>query len=197
MPFSIHVKLKMAYRSMSARLKDSNKRSQPNQVERLPFPTDATEVDLSPEVYALQRRVREEMRKTHRTEKTRKCDIEKTAPKSRAKGLPDVLLRDKTMVGTLALEYALGVVHGVFDFERRPYTDLQLHERESTDTRNRPVVEEDWELVNLSDVQPTHLEKMDLTDLAPSLLDHAERSSLDYTADERKTVQRLLQRDSR
>lgn len=84
-----------------------------------------------------------------------------------------------------------------FGFERRPYTDLQLHEHESTDTESRAVVEEDWEMVNLSDVQPDHLEKMDLTGLEPSLLEHAERSSFDYTADEKKTVQLLLQRDSR
>lgn len=64
--------------------------------------------------------------------------------------------------------------------------------RDSTDTECQAAIEEDWELIDLSDVQPVHLAKMDLTCLSPSLLELAERGSLEYTEEEKEALQELF-----
>lgn len=53
---------------------------------------------------------------------------------------------------------------------------------------------DDWEELDLADVQASHLEAMDLTDLSPSLLEHTQGPDMDYSAEDEKILERSLEK---
>ncbi|KAM0712210.1 hypothetical protein Q7P37_011304 [Cladosporium fusiforme] len=169
MSLSINVSFSMACRTKPKPVKDWNVQSFSCSKERLNYPPDATERDLSPAILDLQRRVREEMRKSHSL-KSAQYHTKKKVARSQAERQPKAVLHDKRVT-----------------FERR-----------STDGKRKAAIEDDWNLLDLSDVEPVDLEKMDLTGLAPSLLESVKGDSLDYTEEERTALQALLEkRDDR
>lgn len=92
----------------------------------------------------------------------------------------------KRVVDKVALKYQ------IIQWQKAVRAKTKPLQRKSTDVDCQAAVEEDWVMLNLSEVQPVHLAKMVLTGLSPSLLELAERGSLEYTKEEEKALQELL-----
>lgn len=163
MPFDIHLGFEMVFGTFSTRAKNPKVRAPRHPNKRHPFPSDTTEADLSPEILALQRRVRDEKRKASHMKVVRKRVVDK-----------------------VALKYQ------IIQWQKAVRAKTKPLQRKSTDVDCQAAVEEDWVMLNLSEVQPVHLAKMVLTGLSPSLLELAERGSLEYTKEEEKALQELL-----
>lgn len=72
------------------------------------------------------------------------------------------------------------------------YTHKERKHKVPAEVVDDDDIKDDWELVELADVQPSHLEVMDLTDLSSSLLEHPKGLEMEYTAEEKKALETLL-----
>lgn len=115
-----------------------------------PHLPDRTEGLLSPDILAMQHRVRKgkhrglEARAKHRHGEKPDDDAKKTHKRPKQKAQAEVVDKDD--------------------------------------------IKDDWELVDLADVQQSHLEAMDLTDLSSSLLEHPKDPDVEYTAEEERAL---------
>lgn len=144
----------------------------------------------------MQRHVRNEMRKAHNARATRERFSRTTAEKYQTAYRSKAEAQVKEVLGRQLTTAVMRTAYSRYVSRKVSNTSNQRLEPQSADMRQGMAIKNDWEKLDLSDVQPVDLERMDLTGLPPSLIEHAEHSSLDYTEEERKVVQMLLEKES-
>lgn len=150
--------LAIAYGSRPTQATRKQKSSAPSKKQHLelhPNRLDLKETQLSPDILAMQRRIRES--------KGQDCD---------AHAVPEVKKKPKH--------------HATTSTSKR---------EETVDGDVRMTRKDHWEKLKLEEVQLCDLEAMDLTGLSPSLLEHPEGVSVDYTERERKMATALLEKE--